>query len=221
MFSRDAREEGIRHLEKAIKHKPDFAEAMEFLSTMIIDENPVRGSRLARKAASLYRASGNAEKAREMLNMAAMHYVYDGWEFLEAGDRVTAKKKAKRALDIYPHCVDARNILATIHMDRFEFAEAESLYREAIRDAVAQQGGKIEVEGVIYWGDIDTRPYMRSRHGLGLCYMHLGRFKEALAEFKTMLELNPDDNQGVRFLIADIYHYLGERKNAEKKLQKI
>lgn len=216
MLSLESEKEGIKHLEKAIKLKPDFAEAMELLSTMIMDENPAKGTKLAQKAAAIYKASGNTEKVHKILNKAAMHYVYAGWEFLDADDRITAKKNAKKALDIYPQCVDAKNILASIHMENFEFTEAERIYREALADAISQQGGMIKVEGRIYWGELETRPYMRSRHGLGLCYMHLGRFKEALAEFKTMLNLNPNDNQGVRFPIANLYHYLGNRKNAER-----
>jgi tetratricopeptide (TPR) repeat protein len=215
-FELDMRQEGIKLLEKAIKLKPDFAEAIEVLAAKIMEENPAKGAKLAQKAASLYMASGNTKKAYEILNKAAMHYVYEGWEFLNENDNITAKKKAQRALSIYPQCVDAKNILASIHMDRFEFEEAERIYKEALAEAISQQGGKVKVKGVVYWGYIDTRPYMRSRHGLGLCYMHLGRFKEALAEFKTMLDLNPNDNQGVRFLIADVYHYLGDRKNAER-----
>lgn len=219
-FDPDTRQEGIKLLEKAIKLKLDFTEAIEVLAAEIMEENPAKGARLAQKAASLYRASGNTEKAHEILNKAAMHYVYEGWEFLNENDNITAKKKAQRALSIYPQCVDAKNIIASIHMDRFEFEEAERIYKEALAEAISQQGGKVKVEGIVYWGYLDTRPYMRSRHGLGLCYMHLGKFKEALAGFKTMLNLNPNDNQGVRFLIADLYHYLGDRKNAERYYKK-
>lgn len=220
VFKSDANQEGLKHLEKAIKLKPNFAEAMELLATNVIEENPAKSSRLAQKAASIYKARGENEQADSILNRAAMHYVYQGWEFLNASDNMTAKKKAKRALSIYPHCVDAKNILASIYMDRFEFEDAEKVYKEAISDAMAQQGGKIKAEEVVYWGNIDTRPYMRARLGFGLCCMHLGRFKEALAEFKTLLVLNPNDNQGVRFLVGDVYHYLGNRKNAEKYYRK-
>ncbi|MEW6409231.1 MAG: tetratricopeptide repeat protein [Nitrospirota bacterium] len=219
-FNRDSKREGIKYLEKAIKLKTDFAEAMEVLAIEVMKENPVRGTRLAQKAASIYMSRGDIEKTDEILDKAAMHYVYEGWDFLSSGDNITAKKKAQRALAIYPHCVDARNILASIHMDRFEFEDAERIYKDAIRDAVAKQGGKLKVEGVTYWGSIHTRPYMRSRHGLGLCYMRLGKFKEALEEFNTLLDLNPNDNQGVRFLIGDVYYYMGDIENTARYYRK-
>jgi len=210
------REWGIRHLEQSAKLKKDFPEAIELLAIEASEIDQRKAIRLYKKAADIYASQGNREKADEILNQAAMQVVYDVWDFLNERDSITAKKKAQRALSIYPHCVDAKNILASIHMDRFEFVEAERIYHDAISDAVAQQGGKIKAEGITYWGDIDTRPYMRARHALGLCSMHLGKFQDALNEFKILLHLNPNDNQGIRFLLADVYFYLGDKKKAEK-----
>ncbi len=214
------REWGIKHLQEAVKLKKEFPEVFELLALEAQSYDINKAIRLYKKAADLYKSQGNKEKADEILNQAAMQVVYDGWEFLNDRDSITAKKKAQRALSICPHCVDAKNILASICIDRFEFVEAERTYHDAIRDALVQQGEKIKIEGITYWGDIDTRPYMRARHGLGLCYIHLGKFHNALNEFKTLLDLNPNDNQGVRFLLGDIYFYLGDKKKAEKNYKK-
>jgi len=210
------REWGIKHLQQAVKLKKDFTEAIELLAIEATDTDHNKAIRLYKKAANIYEEQGNKEKAEELLNEAAMLVVYEGWEFLNARDTVTAKKKAQRALSIFPHCIDAKNILASICMDRFEFVESERIYHEAISDAVSQQGGKIKNEEIPYWSEIDTRPYMRARYGLGLCSIHLEKFRDALHEFKTLLDLNPNDNQGIRFLLADVYFYLGDKKNAEK-----
>jgi tetratricopeptide (TPR) repeat protein len=43
---------------------------------------------------------------------------------------------------------------------------------------------------------------MRARHGLGLLLMQTGRYREAVAEFKDLLGRNPNDNQGIRYLVA-------------------
>ncbi len=214
------REWGIKHLEQSAKLKKDFPEAIELLAIEATDIDQRKAIRLYKKAADIYAAQGNREKADEILNQAAMQVVYDGWDFLNERDSITAKKKAQRALSIWPHCVDAKNILASIYMDRFKFIEAERIYKEAIADTVSQQGGKIKIEGIPYWGEIDTRPYMRARHGLGLCSINLGKFQDALHEFKTLLDLNPNDNQGIRFLLADVYFYLGDRKKAEENYKK-
>jgi hypothetical protein len=56
-------------------------------------------------------------------------------------------------------------------------------------------------DGVLPWGLIDNRPFMRCMHGYGIALWRLRKFKEAEEIFRRMLMLNPMDNQGVRFLI--------------------
>jgi len=56
-------------------------------------------------------------------------------------------------------------------------------------------------DGLLPWGHLDNRPYLRCLHGFGLCCWRLGRFEEAERVFERMLWLNPSDNQGVRFEI--------------------
>jgi hypothetical protein len=57
-------------------------------------------------------------------------------------------------------------------------------------------------EGLLPWGDVDNRPFLRCMHGHGLCWWRPGRFEEAERVFDRMLWLSPSDNQGVRGLIG-------------------
>ena len=59
-------------------------------------------------------------------------------------------------------------------------------------------------DGLLPWGWIDNRPFLRCMNGFGLCLWRLSRFEEAERIFNRMLWLNPSDNQGVRFLIKDV-----------------
>jgi tetratricopeptide (TPR) repeat protein len=52
-----------------------------------------------------------------------------------------------------------------------------------------------------FWGFLETRPYMRARAGLAIALMKLGEEDAAIDHFRAMLELNPNDNQGVRYLL--------------------
>ncbi len=61
-----------------------------------------------------------------------------------------------------------------------------------------------------WWGALNTRPYMRARHNLGLCMWRQGDLIGAIKEFETLAKLNPNDNQGVRFLIGSLYHQGGK-----------
>lgn len=51
-----------------------------------------------------------------------------------------------------------------------------------------------------FWGFLETRPYMRARHGLAMTLLQLGEEHAALEHFRAMLKLNPNDNQGIRYL---------------------
>src|SRR5207302_1533243 len=59
-------------------------------------------------------------------------------------------------------------------------------------------------DGLLPWGWIDNRPFLRCMNGFGLCLWRLSRFEEAERIFERMLWLNPADNQGARFLIDDV-----------------
>ena len=59
-------------------------------------------------------------------------------------------------------------------------------------------------DGVLLWGWIDNRPWLRCLNGYGLCLWRLGNFKEAEHVFDRVLWLNPTDNQGVRFNIEAV-----------------
>jgi len=75
---------------------------------------------------------------------------------------------------------------------------AEIGEREAQADTVRQ------FDGVLLWGRIYNRPYLRALHGQGLCLWRLGRFEQARQVFDRILAFNPNDNQGVRFIREDV-----------------
>jgi hypothetical protein len=58
--------------------------------------------------------------------------------------------------------------------------------------------------GLLPWGLIDNRPFLRCMQSFGLCLWRLGRLDEAQRTFERMLWLNPADNQGIRFLTRDL-----------------
>lgn len=216
LFDEKTADEGIKHLNQAIKLKKDFPDPVEVLADYAGMTDPRKAVRLYKKASDLFRHQGDEGKADELLNRAATIILDEGWGARETGDNTTARKKAMKALEVYPCCVDARNLIGNIHSDRFEFREAEKVYRAAVEDGVREQGGVVKLKDVPYWLEIDTRPYMRARHGLGLTLMQLHRYDEALKEFEILMDLNPNDNQGVRFLLADVHHFLGNHEKAEK-----
>lgn len=56
--------------------------------------------------------------------------------------------------------------------------------------------------GRIEWMHLDNRPYLRAMHIALLSYMRLRRHKDAVTIIELMLARNPNDNQGVRYLLG-------------------
>ncbi|MDH2997692.1 hypothetical protein A1D22_08180 [Pasteurellaceae bacterium LFhippo2] len=57
-----------------------------------------------------------------------------------------------------------------------------------------------------FWLDSDTRPYMRTKRAVAKCLWEIGFYQDAIDEYEELLEINPNDNQGIRYELAT--HYL-------------
>ncbi len=119
----------------------------------------------------------------------------------DAGDRMEAHRILMELCQSDLRCLDAH-----AHLGNFVFdgspKEAIRHYEVGLRIGVLSLGERFE--GVLPWGHVDNRPFLRCMHGYGLCLWRLGRFDEAGRVFEKMLWLNPSDNQGVRFLLEDV-----------------
>lgn len=131
----------------------------------------------------------------------AQALVYDGWEALAVEDTRLAKRCFRKALELDPDIADAFNGLAELAARKGDAEGAEGYYRQAYEKAKAALGTE-DKAAYAWYGELDTRPYMRARHGLALLFFNLGKYDEAVGEFKALLELNPNDNQGARYMVA-------------------
>ncbi|MEA2031153.1 MAG: hypothetical protein U9N55_06125, partial [candidate division Zixibacteria bacterium] len=146
----------------------------------------------------------NVDKAQEV--------IYDAWEGKTKRTRVTL---AKKALKISPDCADAYNLLAEETANSLE--ESIEFYREGVKAGERALGEKIFNEGEgIFWGLLETRPYMRARAGLAECLWEDEKFEEAIEHYWDMLRLNPSDNQGLRFILMPHLIELNYDDKAEK-----
>jgi len=119
----------------------------------------------------------------------------------DAGDRAAAHRILMELCQADLRCLDAH-----AHLGNFVFDHRP---KDAIRHfEVGVRIGELSLppnfDGLLPWGLIDNRPFMRCLHGYGLCLWRLERFEEAERVFDRMLWLNPSDNQGVRFLIDEV-----------------
>ena len=97
------------------------------------------------------------------------------WEAMDqvAVDEAAASEMCHRALDLYPHCVDALTMLANLECDLVaDFVAALRAAVEAGRKDLGKQFFK-EKKGY-FWGLIETRPFMRAMGELAGALVELG-----------------------------------------------
>lgn len=143
--------------------------------------------------------------------------VFEGWELM-AHDAREAKKSFERGLRLDPDLANAYNGLAEVAILKGNAAAAEEYYRKAYEKAKARLGTE-EEKAFAWWGELRTRPYMRARKGLGLLLLEMRRYDEAIAEFKELLKRNPNDNQGVRYLVAPAFLLKGDGEAALEEFE--
>jgi tetratricopeptide (TPR) repeat protein len=128
----------------------------------------------------------------------AQELIYDAWEEGTARRRVAL---AKKALAITPLCADAYALLAG-HAEPGSDEELD-LWRHGLEAGKAALGEAAFDEYLgSFWGFLETRPYMRARHGLAQALWRRGARDEAIDHLRDMLRLNPNDNQGIRYTLA-------------------
>lgn len=150
-------------------------------------------------------------------NRIANNIEEEGWESIRgqisSPDFVQGKKLFQHAIEINPDQADAYNGLACIAMEQNNYEEGQTFSALALEKTRKSLAGE-NPDSYTWWGDSKTRPYMRARHNLGLCMWKLGNLAGAINEFEAMVKLNPNDNQGVRFLIGSLYHQSGKLRRA-------
>lgn len=130
----------------------------------------------------------------------------------------TAKRRvelAKKALELSPRCADAYILLAE-HSRRGSDEELD-LWARAVTAGEDTLGaaGFMDFAGA-FWEFRETRPYMRARLGLARALWNRDERDDAINHLEEMLELNPDDDQGVRHLLAA---YLAEAERNDDLCQ--
>jgi len=139
-----------------------------------------------------------SKKSADADARAAQELIYDAWEEGSKRERI---RLAKMAISIWPDCADAYNLLAADAAKEPE--EKRVYYEKGVAAGRRALGEKIFKEGKgHFWGALETRPYMRAHAGLMQCLWDAGNHDAAIDHAREMLKLNPNDNQGIRYILA-------------------
>lgn len=154
--------------------------------------------------------SGNADLDR------AQELMYQAWNESNPAKRIAL---AHQAVSISPDCADAYVLLAEEEADTI--GRALEYYREGVAAGERALGPDYFENAVgMFWGILETRPYMRARMGLADTLWRLNRKEDAVAHYRDLLRLNEGDNQGVRYLLVDLLLDLGHDEDVTQLLRK-
>jgi tetratricopeptide (TPR) repeat protein len=146
----------------------------------------------------------------------AQNLIYDAWDEPNVKKRI---QMARDALILFPDTADAYNILA--EHAAVTVKEAAYYYKQGILAGERELGEAFFKKNKGYfWGQLETRPYMRAKMGYAEACANMENTSEAIKHYKELLELNPNDNQGVRDLLLLAYLETGDWKNGAVLINK-
>lgn len=128
------------------------------------------------------------------------------------------KELIKQALKLNPNNVDAYIYLSNLEKD---IDKAIALLNKAIEAGEKTLGEKaFEEDKGHFWGLVETRPYMRAKASLADCLLAKKEVDKAIEVYEEMLELNPNDNQGIRYLLSTFLLTKSDLSKFEKFIEK-
>ena len=130
------------------------------------------------------------------------HLFAAGWAALQGGKLSEAEESFLGVLVTVPDHVDALNGLGTVYFDGKRLDEAQSCHEKALAQALTFYKGKMPDH--VDWDAPHDRGLLRALHGLALVSYRRGDAKDAEKRFSQLVKLNPRDNTGAKFLLADI-----------------
>lgn len=173
----------------------------------------------------------NIDEANEMLqefvklyNDNELNYeespAVQAYELVERANDAKSKKErvklAKKALEIYPDCLEAKLILV------FENDSHIIIFKE-LATIIEEEKNRLKKEGFFSKNNIgdfyvifETRPYITTLHTLACLYASAGMINKAIEVSKEILRLNKSDNTGTRYLLMGLYAYKEEINNMNK-----
>lgn len=122
------------------------------------------------------------------------------WDAMDAASETEVRALLKRALALDAQCVDALVMLA--QLEARSSSELTRRLEEAVEIGAQALGERFfrENKGE-FWGLFETRPYMRALYALADELRDAGHVRKAAECYETLLELNPEDNQGARYAL--------------------
>jgi tetratricopeptide (TPR) repeat protein len=145
---------------------------------------------------------------------------WDALELAEASEILEALHLADRVLQSQPENLVALQALATVCAVEALLLTAEETARRGIEEAARQLGGD-SPDSREWYGELETRDYMRLKHQLAMILDAQGRLDEAVEILRDLLARNPNDNQGIRHVYPSLLLREGRTEQALSAFEEI
>lgn len=186
-------EREMREIQKIMSEKEfdTIEDANDFLQQMLNSENGIESTSMSPR-----------DEAQDLL--------YDAQE----AHGINRRKMIEEALKIYPNSPDAYLLLAEGTNSDLEFGE---YLRKAVQVGEKDLGKAFFLENKgHFWMMIETRPYMRAKAMYADFLYETGAEEEAFNQYEEMLRLNPNDSQGIRYILLTLYIESAQFKKAQE-----
>ena len=175
----------------------------------LLDTQNFKNEEEANEFLKKYQSEGIPEFPQDVLNNRekAEDKIYQAYE----SSKNKGLKLAEEALQLDKNCILAYQYLGERQNN---LNNSRSFYEKGIEIGKRQFGGEYEEENKgHFWMIFETRPYMTCIFNLSECEYISGNISEAIKLIEYLLELNPSDNQGVRYILSS---HLLEAKEYDK-----
>ncbi|HUC87580.1 MAG TPA: tetratricopeptide repeat protein [Candidatus Binatia bacterium] len=109
-------------------------------------------------------------------------------------------------LKLMPELFDANNELAHFYGYNDDFKSAKTVYETAVDLARAYIPPEfVKGKHHIQWGYLDNRPFLRLLNDYAQFTEFNGKLSRAIPLYEELLSYNPNDNQGVRYVLTTAY----------------
>jgi tetratricopeptide (TPR) repeat protein len=133
---------------------------------------------------------------------------------MERGSYNEAERVFVHLTKEFPEFIDAHHHLALIKRNIGERTQAFLIWRNIVGFGLGLFPSNFYFgRDRLPWATLDNRPFLRAYHALGLEYLDRNEIERASMIFSNILDMNPNDNQGIRALQIDCYFRLRRPNN--------
>ncbi|MEK3662648.1 SEC-C metal-binding domain-containing protein [Paenibacillus sp. FSL F4-0236] len=225
-----------RKIKPAVKKMGSFCAAIEFILSEeygfsltqadLATKHEVTTPTISRKVKEMLNyieeyGMGGAEEELLLLNISGSPKDQEQALLQKAMQTNSSNRRiqlAEAALEVYPDSPDAYLILAE---EAENEADARAFLKAGMDAGERELGEAFFAENKGHFWDLhETRPYIRICKSYADSCWFSGNAEEAQKVLEHILELNPEDNTGARYLLTAAYLYTNKLKKTEKVLEK-